>query len=78
MTIQITVGNNMKRERVLVEDTATLKSVLEQADIDYASGNGVTTLDGAPLQAGELNKTFADFGVTEKATLIRVVKADNA
>lgn len=78
MTIQITVGNNMKRDRVLVEDTATLKSVLEQADIDYTSGNGVTTLDGAPLQAGELNKTFADFNVTEKATLIRVVKADNA
>ena len=76
MTIRVNVGNNMKRTSVLVDNSATLKSVLEDAEIDYSAG--VTTLDGAPLQPGEINKTFAAFGVAEKATLICVVKADNA
>ena len=30
------------------------------------------------LSAGEVNKTFADFGVTEKCYLTSVAKLDNA
>jgi hypothetical protein len=35
-------------------------------------------LDGAPLQPGDLDKTFAQFGITDKCFLLNVVKADNA
>jgi hypothetical protein len=34
-------------------------------------------LDGSPLHPGDLDKTFADFGIAEKCYLLNVVKADN-
>ena len=49
---------------------------LEEAGIDYT--RGVMHLDGSSLQAGELDKTFEDFGIAEKCFLLNVVKADNA
>ena len=74
--VKITIGTNTRRETVIVEETRTLKSVLEENNIPY--GTATVCLDGAPLQPGELNKTFTDFGVTESAYLLAVVKADNA
>ena len=75
--IRITVGNNMKRTVVGVdESTTTPRMVFEQNEINYTSG--VSTLDGAPLQHGDLDRTFKDLGITEKCYLLAVVKADNA
>lgn len=74
--VKITIGNNVKRSTVLVPKTATLRATLEQAGIDYT--RGTMHLDGAPLQPGDLDKTFDDFGIVEKAFLLQVVKADNA
>ena len=59
--IRVTVGNNVKRENVIVNDNTTLRSVLEQQGIDYTRGN--LTLDGSTLQPGALDKTFAEFGM---------------
>ncbi len=74
--IKVVVGNNVKRETVIVDSNTTLRQVLEDAGIDYT--RGVMHLDGSPLQPGDLDKTFADFGITEKCYLLNVVKADNA
>lgn len=74
--IRITVGNNLSRNSVIVEETTTLRKVLEDAGIDYTIG--MTSLDGSTLAPGDLDKTFADFGITEKCYLLNVVKADNA
>lgn len=74
--IKVTVGNNLKRASVIVPAETTLKSVLEDAEIKYETG--VMTLDGSPLAPGDLEKTFADFGVSERCYLLSVVKADNA
>ena len=74
--IRVTVGNNVKRENVIVNDQTTLRSVLEQQNIDYTRGN--LTLDGSTLQPGSLDKTFAEFGIKEKCFLMQIVKADNA
>lgn len=74
--INVVVGNNMGRKSVIVDENVTLKKVLEENSIDYTVG--MTSLDGATLGAGELNKTFAELGVTEKCYLLNVVKADNA
>lgn len=74
--VQVTVGNNVKRERVIVDSSATLRAVLEDNNIDYTKG--VMSLDGSPLQAGDLDKSFDDFGIAEKCFLLNVVKADNA
>ena len=35
-------------------------------------------LDGSSLNPGDLDKTFQQFGITEKCFLLNVVKADNA
>lgn len=74
--IKVTVGNNVKRESVIVNPNSTLRAVLEQANVDYTSG--VMHLDGSSLNPGDLDKTFANFGITEKCFLLNVVKADNA
>jgi sulfur carrier protein ThiS len=74
--VQVKVGNNMKRNTVVVDENTTLRQVLEQQEINYSTG--VTTLDGAPLRPGDMDKTFAQFGIVEKCSLINCVKADNA
>ena len=74
--IKVTMGNNVKRKDVILDANTTLREALEDADIDYT--RGVMNLDGSPLSPGDLDKTFADFGITEKCYLLNVVKADNA
>lgn len=74
--IQVTVGNNLKKSTVIVDERDTLRKTLEDAGIDYTKG--MMHLDGATLGAGELDKSFADFGIKEKCFLLNVVKADNA
>ena len=74
--VKVVVGNNVKRETVIVDSTTTLRTVLEDAGIDYT--RGVMHLDGSSLNPGDLDKTFAQFGITEKCFLLKVVKADNA
>lgn len=74
--IKVVVGNNVKRESVIVDNNTTLRKVLEDAGIDYT--RGVMHLDGSSLQPGDLDKSFAAFGITDKCFLLNVVKADNA
>ena len=74
--IKVVVGNNVKRSTTIVDPTATLRSVLQDAGID--TSRGLTTLDGAALHAEDLDKTFADYGVTDRAYLLNVAKLDNA
>lgn len=74
--IKVTVGNNIKREQVIVQSDTTLRTCLEDNGIDYT--RGVMHLDGSSLVPGDLDKTFADFGITDKCFLLNVVKADNA
>ena len=74
--VKVTVGNNVKRESVIVDSSTTLRTVLEDAGIDYT--RGIMHLDGSSLNPGDLDKTFGDFGITEKCFLLNVVKQDNA
>ena len=74
--IKVTIGNNVKRKTEILDSDTTLREALEQAEIDYTSG--IMNLDGSTLSPGDLNKTFTDFGITEKCFLLNVVKADNA
>lgn len=74
--IKVTVGNNVKRESVIIDEATTLRACLEANGVDYT--RGVMHLDGSSLNPGDLDKTFAQFGITEKCFLLNVVKADNA
>lgn len=74
--IKVTIGNNVNRNAHILDPNTTLRNALETAEVDYT--RGVTHLDGSSLVAGDLDKTFSDFGITEKCFLLSVVKADNA
>ena len=74
--INVTTGNNLSRTSVIVDSSTTLRSVLEQNNIDYT--RGMMHLDGASLQPGDLDKSFDNFGITERCYLLNVVKVDNA
>lgn len=74
--IKVTIGNNVRRNSVMMDENISLRTALEEAGIDYSVG--MTSLDGTTLQPGDLDKSFAQFGITEKCYLLNVVKADNA
>ena len=74
--IKVTTGNNVKRKTEILDENTTLRQALEDAGIDYTTG--IMNLDGSSLSPGDLDKTFADFGIVEKCFLLNVVKADNA
>jgi len=74
--IQVTIGNNLKKEVKILDGNTTLRTALEEAGVDYT--RGMMHLDGATLMPGDLDKKFADFGIIEKCFLLNVVKADNA
>jgi hypothetical protein len=75
--LKVYVGNNINRKAVNVSHDATLRSVLEENNIDY--GVGMTSLDGATLQPGDLDKTFAQMNITgDTCYLLNTAKAVNA
>lgn len=74
--IKVNYGNNMRKDSTIVNENTTIRNFLKDVNIDYAKG--VTNLDGAPLQPGDFDKTFADFGITSECFLYSVVKVDNA
>ena len=74
--IKVTMGNNVKRKTEILDEDTTLRQALEDADIDYT--RGAMNMDGSTLSPGDLDRTFADFGIAEKCFLLNVVKADNA
>ena len=74
--INITTGNNVSRKTVPTTSDTTIRDFCEANGVEYTRGG--LHLDGAPLGAGDLDKSFSDFGITSKAYLLQVVKADNA
>lgn len=74
--IKVTIGNNVKRESIIIDENTTLRTALEDNGIDYTTGT--MHLDGSSLKPGDLDKSFAELGITEKCYLLNVVKADNA
>lgn len=79
--LRITMANNMKRETVLVDENSTLREVLESKNFDTT--RGLLHMDSAPINPGDLNKTFAQLGYDgtpgkDRVFMSLVVKADNA
>jgi len=73
--VKVTVGNNLVKNDVIYDASTTLRTILENAGIDYTTGS--MHLDGCALMPGDLDRTLGDFNVTERCFLLNVVKADN-
>lgn len=76
MTINVILANHDGSRAFPVDDSRVIKEFLEEQGCDYVRGN--YHLDGSSLVAGDLNKTFADFGCVGKVYLTSIKKADNA
>lgn len=79
--IKVTVGNNAGSTVVFASEEKTLRDVLTENNIDYTKGT--TSIDGAGLKPGDVNKTFAELGYDGSAGhdtcfLMNVAKLDNA
>lgn len=74
--IQVTVGSTTNRTRKLYPGATTIRHILEDNDIDY--GVATIMIDGANIQANEMDQTLEELGKVEKCMLIAVVKAEAA
>ena len=74
--IQIRIVTNAQRKTIATDENNTIRDVLEANEVNYA--NAPVYLDGAPLNIGDHDKTFAELGITEKCMLTSVVKTENA
>ena len=74
--INVIVGTSTSRVNRLYQGTATIRTILEDNDVDYSVAQ--IMLDGVILQPGVMDKTLSDFNITEKCMLVAVVKAANA
>lgn len=72
--IKVIVGTTTQRKSVIVPKTTTIRSILEENDIDYTVGT--IHIDGASLTPGEIDKDLEQFGIIEKCNIIVVVKGD--
>ena len=73
--IKVTIGTNVDRKDIVVDPAVTLRSVLDEGNIDYTKGT--MHLDGAALYPGDLDRAFLAFNIKERCFLLNVAKADN-
>ncbi len=74
--IKVIVGTTTQRKEKNYTADTTIRSILEDNAIDYSVSQ--IMLDGASLNAGDMDRTLASLNITEKCMLIAVVKAANA
>lgn len=74
--IKVTLISNNPRQSFMANETNTVKQILDERDVTY--GNAAVSVDGATLNAGEINKSLAELGVEEKVVISVLAHKDNA
>ena len=74
--LEITLGTNTSRTKVIVPKSTVLRDLLEENDVNYSVGT--IHIDGCPITTGDMDRTLGDLGITEKAFIIAIIKSDNA
>ncbi len=74
--IKVIVGTTTERTEKMYAPSTTLRTILEENGVDYSVAQ--IMFDGRSLRAGEMDNTLAQENVTEKCSIIAVVKAANA
>lgn len=74
--IRVNYGTSLERHEALVHPDTTIREFLEENNIDYSVNSPF--LDSTSLGAGDLDKSFADFNITDHCRLSVIVKAVNA
>ena len=75
--LKINVSNNMRRYNdVFDENTATLRDVLNQFDIDYEGKN--LSIDATSLDADDMDKTLSELGAEDGSRILALKPKNNA
>jgi hypothetical protein len=74
--ITIKVGTNLNRNAVLVNTSKTLREVLTENNINYATTT--VFVDGVNLQVGQMDKSLEELNIGEGAYIIAAQKTENA
>jgi beta-lactamase superfamily II metal-dependent hydrolase len=74
--ISVKIGTNLNRTTISATSDKTIRQLLEQEGINYAT----TTifLDGDTLHAGDMDKTLDDFNIASECFIIASQKTENA
>lgn len=75
--VNVIVGTTTDRVTKTYSRSTSIRTILEDNAVDYSVAQ--VMLDGATLQAGDIDKSLEDMNVTaDKCMLIACVKAANA
>lgn len=74
--INVKIGTNLNRETISVTSDKTIRQLLEQQGINYATTT--VFLDGDTVKAGDMDKTLDDFNIAETCYIIASQKTENA
>lgn len=74
--IQVKIITSTGRKTIVTDEHNTVRTVLEANEVNYEATP--VYIDGASLNIGDHDKTFAQLGITEKCMLTAVVKTQNA
>jgi hypothetical protein len=74
--VNVKIGTNLNRETISVTSDKTIRELLEQQGINYAT----TTifLDGDTVRAGDMDKSLDDFNIADTCYIIASQKTENA
>ena len=74
--IKISLVTNNPKVVDIVSETMTVREFLDKHNVNYSVGK--TSIDGVTLGVGELDKTFAQYNLGERATVSCLANKDNA
>lgn len=74
--VNVKIGTNLNRETISVTSDKTIRELLEQQGINYAT----TTifLNGDTIRAGDMDKTLDEFNIADTCYIIASQKTENA
>lgn len=74
--VNVKIGTNLNRTTVSATSDRTIRQLLEENNINYAT----TTifLDGDTVRAGDMDKTLEDFNIQDTCYIIASQKTENA
>ena len=73
--ITVTLNANGRRTTVLAAADKKLSEFIAEQNLNSSV---VPYLDGAPITAAQMNKTFAELGIEDTCVISSVVKTNNA
>lgn len=74
--VNVKIGTNLNRTTISVTSDKTIRQLLEENGINYATTT--VFLDGDTIHAGDMDKTLEEFNIQDTCYIIASQKTENA